>query len=187
MFRCLKRFCKREGEGERDITPEVYVLKLSHDKYYVGESMDPQKRILSHRLGNGSGWTKNYEVLSQEEPSFKKQEKFWELAETLDKMRLYGIDNVRGSMFTNPNFLKKEEKIMAAQLYCEMNNLCRKCGRDGHFINSCLYTDKAEWVSNFGGELELTNTIRKCLKCSKNINSSPSYYKYCNSCFKNHI
>ena len=63
MFRCLKRFCKREGE--RDITPEVYVLKLSHDKYYVGESMDPQKRILSHRLGNGSGWTKNYEVLSK--------------------------------------------------------------------------------------------------------------------------
>ena len=43
---------------------------------------------------------------------------------------------------------------------------------EGHFYFLRPYTDKAEWVSNFGGELEVTNTIRKCLKCSKNINSS---------------
>ena len=42
-------------------------------------------------------------------------------------MKLYGVDNVRGSLFTKPFDLSYYEKIMAGQLYCELNNLCRKC------------------------------------------------------------
>ena len=81
------------------------------------------------------------------------------------------------------NFLSKQEKIMAAQLFCEMNNFCRKCGKSGHFIGSCKSNDKAEWVSNFGGELEFNKSpsIRKCFNCSKDITLSPNYYKYCQS------
>ena len=33
-------------------------------KYYVGESMDVNKRISSHKKGKGAAWTKNNEVIS---------------------------------------------------------------------------------------------------------------------------
>ena len=33
----------------------------------------------------------------------------------------------------------KEEKIMAAQLYCEMNDLCRKCGRRSFLFLASVY------------------------------------------------
>ena len=64
--------------------------------------------------------------------------KFWELEETLENMYLYGINNVRGSMFTKFT-LSREDKIKAAQLYCEMYDLCRKCGSDKHYIYNCKH------------------------------------------------
>ena len=182
MFRCLSSCCKKKKKKIK----EVYVLKLEYDNYYVGESNDVKRRIWLHENGNGSAWTKKYNVIEQQNTITKKQKHLWELSETLQQIALHGINNVRGSMFTNPNFLSKQEKIMAAQLFCEMNNFCRKCGKSGHFITSCHSNDKADWVSNFGGELEFNKSlsIRKCINCSKDITLSPNYYKYCKDCFK---
>ena len=60
-----------------------------------------------------------YKVIGYEKPITNPQDKLWELSETLEQMNITGIDNVRGSMFTKPFNLSKQEKIMAAQLYCE--------------------------------------------------------------------
>ena len=39
----------------------VYVLYSSvHDKYYVGSSVDPVKRLHSHNDPRNKGWTKRY-------------------------------------------------------------------------------------------------------------------------------
>ena len=43
----------------------------------------------------------------------------------------------------------KNDKYLAGQLYCELNNLCRKCGRPGHFIGNC----KSTRTSGLGSEL----------------------------------
>jgi len=74
---------------------------------------------------------------------------------------------------------------MAAQLYCELYDLCRKCGEKGHFITNCKNPKVADWVHNFGGELESkkTNVKRLCLECGININNTPSNYRYCRNCF----
>tara|TARA_B100001094_G_scaffold91385_1_gene87370 strand:- start:766 stop:1317 length:552 start_codon:yes stop_codon:yes gene_type:complete len=180
-MKCFKRFfcCSaRKNKG-------VYVLKLTNNKYYIGESNDIDKRVWVHMNKAGSAWTKKYDVLKREETITNPQDAFWELNETLEQMKLHGIDNVRGSMFTNPYELSMNEKISAAQLVCEKYNLCRKCGGSDHFITQCKGNEMADWVSNFGGQLEITNK-KECIICQTDISTKPSNYRYCNKCFRTH-
>ena len=174
---CLRRICKRKK------IKEVYVLELINYKFYVGESYNKKRRIWVHENGNGSSWTKKHGVIQELKPITKKQDVFWELNETLEMMNLLGIDNVRGSMFSNPNELSIEEKILAAQLYCEKYNLCRRCGSGSHFIGQCNTLGIEAWVYNFGGILQLPK--RKCLECFKDISDKPMYHKYCKRCYSN--
>ena len=188
MFRCfkrcfLKRCCK---EKEENIFPQVYVLQLENEKFYVGKSLQKERRIQNHFLGNGSAWTRKYNPISVLEPLTKPQESFWELWETLELMKQYGIDNVRGSMFTSPFNLSEGDKIMAANLYCELHDLCRKCGGEGHFITYCKNDTTVDWVHNFGGVLNTNkkvNVERMCMECGINISTSPNNFRYCRKCF----
>tara|TARA_B100000212_G_C27216830_1_gene465486 strand:- start:8 stop:457 length:450 start_codon:yes stop_codon:yes gene_type:complete len=135
---------------------QVYVLKLHNNKYYVGESTNIDKRIDKHFNNKGSFWTRKYPPLEILKPIIPHQNHFWELTETLHQMNIHGIDNVRGSLFTK-EIITKSEKIMAAQLFCELNNYCRKCGRKDHFINQCNYDNTISWVNNFGGNLNFNH------------------------------
>jgi len=164
--------------------PEVYVLKLEKGKYYVGESMNKKKRIKFHKNGNGSAWTRKYKVIEEIEPISKPQIKFWELLETIELMYYYGVDNVRGSLFSTPLNLTGNEKTMAAQLYCELNGLCRKCGESGHFISRCNNNKTATWVRNFGGNLIFLNDKKRlCEECGINLYNSPKHQRYCKNCY----
>ena len=165
----------------------VYVLKLSNNKYYVGESDDINRRIWVHQNDNGSLWTRRYKP-EKRIKSLKNKRCLDELAQTLDMMNMYGIDNVRGSIFTKLT-LDTVEKVMAAQLYCELNNLCRRCGGSGHYISNCKDNDICDWVNNFGGKLRfdqtlLPNNIRKCIQCNNDITKLPKNFRYCSNCFK---
>tara|TARA_B100001094_G_scaffold4681_1_gene4232 strand:+ start:1381 stop:1833 length:453 start_codon:yes stop_codon:yes gene_type:complete len=130
----------------------IYVLKLEQNKYYIGESINSEKRINAHFNGKGALWTRLYKPLKIIKPITKRQSELWELSETIQRMGYHGIDNIRGSLFTK-EYLTDYDKVMAAQLYCEMNNLCRKCGSDNHFINQCQNKYKEPWVYQFGGLL----------------------------------
>lgn len=181
MKKCFTTCFKRN----KTKIPDVYVLLLENGKYYIGETLDKKKRILNHKQGNGSAWTKQNKVLSEVKPITHKQASFSELNETLERFNLHGIDNVRGSMFTSPYSLRQSDKIMAAQLYCELKGFCRKCGRDDHFVGNCKSTDVAEWVHNFGGKLTTNTNIssRKCANCSKDIQNLPKYFRFCSQCY----
>lgn len=139
---------------------QVYVLELESGKYYVGESNNPKNRIRAHFEGRGALWTRLYPPVQAIQPFTKRQDEFWELSETIQRMGYHGIDNVRGSLFTKEH-LTSYEKVMAAQLYCEMNNLCRKCGSSEHFMNQCISLNKEPWVYRFGGLLSFEN-ISEC-------------------------
>ena len=173
LFYC-NRIKRRKG---------VYILQLKDNKYYIGQSNDIDKRIWYHINYNGSKWTTKYEIIQELKTTYNFQEYFWELIETLNYMKIYGINNVRGSMFTNI-ILSNSDKIMAMQLYCELNNLCRKCGKEGHYINQCKETELSEWIDNFGGKLE---NVRSCIICNIDINNLPSYFKYCRACYSKSI
>ena len=193
MLACLKRTfcCSRKIERNKRPLPEqnvdgkeTYVLKLLNDKYYVGESNNVKRRIWAHSNESGSAWTKRYGVVEQME-CIPCTSNLNELVQTLEMMKEYGIDNVRGSMFTKPFPLDPSEKITAAQLYCELHNLCRKCGSNEHFIGGCASENVSDWVHNFGGRLEISslNSQKECYECEKDISSLPPNYKYCRPCF----
>jgi len=180
MFHCLKRFLSCQKNKKEKC---IYVLKLKEDKIYVGESNDIEKRIWVHKNSAGSAWTKKYDFVKRIEPLTEYQRHFSELAETILQMEKYGIDNVRGSMFTKPYNLSENEKVIAAQLYCELNNLCRKCGGKDHFINQCN-NSLEPWVDKFGGKLSFESLKkRNCIKCKCDISNKPKYYKYCMGCY----
>ena len=171
ISRCFKR-CYRTS---------VYRLKLENDKYYVGRTNDINKRIYSHVKGQGSIWTRKHKFIDRMSTiTYSSDSPFWELEETLENMYVYGIDNVRGSMFTKMT-LTREDKIKAAQLYCEMYDLCRKCGSDAHYITNCSQIHMEPWVEKFGGELDIYT--RKCKKCFTDITHKPIHHKFCEGCF----
>ncbi len=41
----------------------IYILQLENDKWYVGQTKNPQSRIQSHIDGKGSTWTKLHNVV----------------------------------------------------------------------------------------------------------------------------
>ena len=133
----------------------VYVLELQGGKYYVGQTENLDKRLDQHAEACGSVWTKKYPPINAfDRPHISYQECFWELSETLEAMEEFGIDNVRGSMFTQCRALTEDEKIHAAQLYCEMHEYCRKCGGEGHTVGRCRSKKMDPWVYKFGGKLQ---------------------------------
>tara|TARA_B110000027_G_C15930518_1_gene216713 strand:- start:72 stop:605 length:534 start_codon:yes stop_codon:yes gene_type:complete len=175
-------FLKRIFCCKRNYSSGVYRLQLSDNKYYIGKSHEIERRIWCHLHDNGSAWTKKYNVIERLPLlTYCKDSKLWELEETLENINLFGIDNVRGSMFSRI-ILSNEEKINAGQLYCEMYDLCIKCGSNKHYVKDCVSDCEKSWVDKFGGKL--TDNIRKCYNCSKEINDKPNHYKYCNDCYK---
>ena len=177
MYDCIRRFfcC-----GNRKKVKGIYTLKLQDNKYYVGKSDDIDRRVWIHTHECGSVWTKKHNVIEKVPNITDDKGNFAELIETLECMKLYGINNVRGSMFTRV-YLSESDKIKAAELYCEMYDLCRKCGSGNHFITYCKNDKMESWVQKFGGNLIDSN--RKCYKCFKDINNLPGYYRYCNECY----
>ncbi|MCD9519926.1 GIY-YIG nuclease family protein [Photobacterium phosphoreum] len=84
----------------------TYALALEGGLYYVGQAIEPEKRIKTHFNGKGSSWTKLHrpkEVLSIETTGTKN----WKIAETiensitLEKMIVYGWKNVRGGFWSS--------------------------------------------------------------------------------------
>ena len=41
----------------------IYVLQLKQNKFYVGKTETPDKRLNCHKSGNGSAWTKKYKPI----------------------------------------------------------------------------------------------------------------------------
>jgi hypothetical protein len=71
----------------------------------------------------------------------------WERAETLARMHRAGISKVRGWMFTAPELTEPQRETAFAQV-CERFDLCRKCGRGGHFAAACRCQSRAWFAGN---------------------------------------
>lgn len=173
--------CSRRNYNTSLENTGVYRLRLSKDKYYIGKSNDINKRIYQHKQDGGSYWTRKFPVIERI-PTLTNSNNspFWELEETLENICEFGIDNVRGSFFSKIS-LNRQDRILAAQLYCEMHDLCKKCGSNDHFIKDCVIDHLEEWVYKFGGELSLHSKF--CKRCKKNIGHLPDHYRYCEGCF----
>lgn len=82
----------------------LYVLALECDKYYVGISRNVKKRFDAHQRGEGAEWTKLYKplkVISDTQLAFCSYTKVkpYEDQKTIELMKKYGRENVRGGMY----------------------------------------------------------------------------------------
>jgi predicted GIY-YIG superfamily endonuclease len=115
--------------------PVIYVLKLNGGKYYIGKTTNPDCRFEQHETGKGSAWTKLYEPLEIIDTIIQDM-RFTELAITLKYMKKYGIDNVRGSTYSNVQLTKSQKEEIERHIRGEYD-LCLTCGDDSHFMELC--------------------------------------------------
>jgi GAG-polyprotein viral zinc-finger/GIY-YIG catalytic domain len=115
---------------------KIYILKLQQGKYYVGKTNKPTKdRVDEHRNGNGTAWTKKYPPLHLIK-EIEATDCHRENNETLNYMEQYGIENVRGGIYSKVRLSAAEETTIQ-QHFRHNNNRCLKCGRTSHFANEC--------------------------------------------------
>ena len=124
----------------------IYVLGDEKGRMYVGKSQDVTNRIEQHLRGEGTQFLQGkVRKLGVTQAGSSIDLESWERNETLALMYKYGVGNVRGWMFTSIN-LSKEQQEQAFGQICEKYDLCRKCGRNSHFVDKCFARGRANWA-----------------------------------------
>jgi hypothetical protein len=114
---------------------DIYILKLTNDKYYVGRTNNIDRRIEDHISSNGSEWTKRHlPVVSVD--VIKGCDSFDEDKYVIKTMAKHGIDNVRGGSFSRIVLDDKDREIIQRCIRGAQDT-CFKCGSSGHWAKNC--------------------------------------------------
>ena len=126
---------KNQRSSSRRRTPGVYVLKnLKTNVCYV-EIGDPEKMKNKRGMKSESlSTTGSVNDLGS-----------WEKNEVLTRMFIGGFDRVRGWKYNSKGPLSMGKKRSARDEIMEKFDLCRRCGRDGHFASRCFARSPASW------------------------------------------
>ena len=143
----------------------IYILKLKNKKYYIGKTENPKLRVGEHFSGDGSAWTRKYPP--------KKIKKIINNCDDYDEdkytkkyMAKYGINNVRGGSYININLEDYQLQALKRELIMT-NNLCARCGRDGHFAKDCYAKTDADGNYIEEEEEEEEEEMYQCEYCDK--------------------
>lgn len=135
----------------------IYALLLKHNKIYIGKTNNLNKRLQEHVNKNGSGWTKKFDVIKILD-SFYSKNPTEETKLTLQYMKIYGVNNVRGGAISQTDKLNEieinlihklmyyktlyinssAEIIIFNQYLFHDKNVCVRCGFPGHFQKNCF-------------------------------------------------
>lgn len=95
-----------DNVGNIDITKSyVYVLELEDERYYVGRTSNFVQRMNEHFSGNGSVYTKKYKPIKIKE-LIEEKNSFDERDKTLEYMKIYGYEKVRGYAWCREQLLR---------------------------------------------------------------------------------
>jgi predicted GIY-YIG superfamily endonuclease len=117
----------------------LYVLKLAHEKWYVGTTRSPVKdRFKVHAMGKGSSWTRKYRALQVVEQTVidPTTAGFIEDAKVLTLMAKFGIEAVRGGTYSSVALGIRSRLELRRKIW-HNSGACMRCGRRGHMAVGC--------------------------------------------------
>ena len=113
----------------------IYILELENKKYYVGKTTNPKFRLNQHFNSSGSQWTKKYKPIKILE-LIPNCDDYDEDKYTLQYMKSYGINNVRGGSFCELKLNNSNSETISKMINGASDN-CFICGKNGHFAKEC--------------------------------------------------
>lgn len=143
-----KPVCKKETLDKE----QVYVLELQGGCVYVGKSKNVKNRLQQHMAGTLKSRCAAFARLHK--PTGRLLKRLGDLKlgkvssdgperdETLRWMHKLGPQKVRGWKFVRRQELKKKELEEIKSNIREMLDLCRTCGKAGHFASKCINRKK---------------------------------------------
>lgn len=126
----------------------VYVLKLENARWYVGKTSKPvEERYMEHVRGQGAAWTRLHQPI-QVHYTVTSASEHQEDNTTIEMMRVYGIDNVRGGIYCetvlSPDTIHSIKGRIAG-----LSDMCLRCFRTNHFAKDCKAT-----TDKYGNSIE---------------------------------
>src|SRR5437588_2139534 len=123
---------------------KLYLLELADDKYYVGQTDNPEFRFSEHLSGNGAKWTRLHRPLyllltKSLTVDTAAAAMLYENWMTLQYMERFGWENVRGGDYSVVESFKLQERI--SHIYDCDNNKIR------YYLPDCphLFGSFGEW------------------------------------------
>lgn len=144
----------------------IYVLKLENNKWWIGKSKNPSTRILAHKDGLGSSWTRENRVIETIEVL-----EDGDLTEvTLSYMKKYEWQNVQGSAWYG-NQLDKYIPVKILNYINEQKKI--KPNNDKYIENNESYLVYVLRLENDKWWVGKTTNIKRTLKKIRNGKGSP--------------
>ena len=143
----------------------IYILLLTGNKIYVGETKIPVfSRINAHFNNQGSAWTKMYKpikVLS----IYRTNIPYLETSKFLEMVEKYGIENVRGNIYSRIR-LNSSEYLHIEKMLRNKKETCLSCNSKDHYITNCPVKMKMK-LSTLENDLKKIDQLYKNLEIDK--------------------
>ncbi len=168
----------------------IYILKLTGGRYYVGKSKDVSNRFIEHKKGSGSAWTKKYTPVGIEKV-YENVSPFEEDRYVKEYMSKYGMDKVRGGAYVLEHLPEYQVEALKSELWGTTDK-CTSCGRNGHWAKDCYAkTDitGSEIVRDSDSESETIYQCEYCMKEYDDEEKCETHERYCskNKSKKNNV
>jgi predicted GIY-YIG superfamily endonuclease len=143
---------------------QLYILQCESGKYYVGKTADVMRRYEEHKSGKGSAWTKKYKPVRLMECRGITSDHDENNA-TKDLMKKYGIENVRGGIYTQIALPEEYMSVLKLE-FRGTADTCYKCNLAGHFANSCPNEVEAPKVKKASAK-KVVEEVWGCSYCDR--------------------